>query len=426
MNLPASSPSVHEKRKESAPKKLRIAVLNRTFSTTGGGAERYSVALVEQLAARHEIHVFSQEIDHQWPGVTYHRISMPLRKPRWLNQLWFAWRTWHATRQGFDVVHSHENTWHGDVQTVHVLPVKYNLFHGLAGWKRALRHVKVALSPRLLTYLGLEHFRYDSRPGRTVVVTSSSLQSIMKTAYPNCSSTVTVISPGITMPALPVTAQRKSQARTSLGLPASAYCLLFVANDYRKKGLAVLLEALAKLPENVVLAVAGHDAQISLFKPQINSLKLNSRVFFLGSLKDVGPAYEAADCLAHPTLEDTFAMVVLEAMAHGLPVVVSGSRYCGISELLQHGLNALIVKDPKNPLDLFHALEQLLTQPLLRSQLIQAATDFASNHQWKEVALKQERIYFASTACLKNGAMIQGSADNAAVGRKADGKRDGR
>ena len=104
-------------------KKLRIAVFNRTFSPTGGGAERYSIALVEQLAARHEMHVFAQEIDHHWPGVIYHRISAPLRKPRWMNQLWFATATWWATRRGFDVVHSHENTWHGDVQTVHVLQI---------------------------------------------------------------------------------------------------------------------------------------------------------------------------------------------------------------------------------------------------------------------------------------------------------------
>ena len=396
MNPAASSFSVDKKSKEIAPKKLRIAVLNRTFSTTAGGAERYSVALVEQLAARHEIHVFAQEIAHQWPGVIYHRISRPLMKPRWLNQLWFAWRTWYATRYGFDIVHSHENTWHGDIQTVHVLPVKYNLFHRLTGWRRAFRYVKVTLSPRLLTYLALEHLRYTSRPGRKIVVTSGSLQSIMKTAYPNCSSALCVISPGITMPALPVTAQRKSQSRTSLGLPASAYCLLFVANDYRKKGLEVLLEALEKLSENVVLAVVGHSTQIPLFKPQINRLRLNSRVFFLGSLKDVGPAYEAADCLVHPTLEDTFAMVVLEAMAHGLPVVVSSSRYCGISELLQSGLNALIVKDPKNSLELFHAVEQLLTRPLLKSQIMRGATEFASNHQWDKVALEQERIYLCS------------------------------
>ncbi|MDO8370547.1 MAG: glycosyltransferase, partial [Polaromonas sp.] len=134
-----------------AQRRLRIAVLNRVFDPAGGGAERYSIALVEQLAQRHEIHVFAQQIRHHAPGVTYHRVSMPLRKPRWLNQLWYARATWWATRRGFDIVHSHENTWHGQVQTVHVLPVKYNLFHGRTGWPRLLAWVKVWTSPRLLT-----------------------------------------------------------------------------------------------------------------------------------------------------------------------------------------------------------------------------------------------------------------------------------
>src|SRR5687767_8182662 len=95
--------------------RLRIAVLNRVFSASGGGAESYSIRLVEHLAARHEIHVFAQEIGHQWPGVTYHRVSSPLRRPRWANQLWYALAAWLATRRGFDVVHSHENGWQGRV-----------------------------------------------------------------------------------------------------------------------------------------------------------------------------------------------------------------------------------------------------------------------------------------------------------------------
>ena len=116
-------------------RRLKIAVLNRVFSARGGGAESYSIRLVEQLAARHEIHVFAQQIEHQWPGVSYHRVSSPLRKPRWINQLWYAAATWLATRSGFDVVHSHENTWHGRVQTIHVKPVRHNLLGGRSGWR---------------------------------------------------------------------------------------------------------------------------------------------------------------------------------------------------------------------------------------------------------------------------------------------------
>ena len=386
--------------------KLRIAVFNRTFSPTGGGAERYSIALVEQLAARHEMHVFAQETDHQWPGVTYHRISAPLRKPRWVNQLWYATATWWATRRGFDVVHSHENTWHGDVQTVHVLPVKYNLFKGRIGWRLMLRWIKVVSSPRLLVYLGLERLRYAARPGRQVIVTSDSLAVIMASTYPGCREMLSVLTPGITMPELPRTRSDKSQARARLGLPAAGFCLLFVGNDYRKKGLQTLLQALVQLPADAVLAVVGNPAHIPAFREQAQSSGLAERVFFLGSLKDVGPAYEAADCLVHPTLEDTFAMVVLEAMAHGLPVVVSGPRYCGISGLLQHGVNAMILDDPRNVPRLTQALLDVLSRPTLVDRLVQGATDFALHYQWREIALRQEALYF-SVCTTKNAAQVR-------------------
>ena len=383
-----------------AIRKLRIAVFNRAFCATGGGAERYSIALVEQLAARHEIHVFAQEIDHQWPGVCYHRVSAPLRKPRWINQLWFAAATWWATRRGFDVVHSHENTWHGDVQTVHVMPVRYNLFQGRSGWRYALRCLKVVTSPRLLTYLGLEHLRYAARPGRQVVVTSPGLQAVMAASYPACRGRVTVITPGITLPQppQPVVAARKSAARAHLGLPANAPCLLFVANDYRKKGLAALLSALAQLPSDVVLTVVGNVAQIPQFEAQVKALNLKERVFFLGSLKEMSVAYEAADCLAHPTLEDTFAMVVLEAMAHGVPVVVSAAGYCGISGLLTQGVNAEILDDPRAVPALARSLRKILEQPAFAALLAQGATDFAQGYQWRELALKQEALYFSVLA----------------------------
>jgi glycosyltransferase involved in cell wall biosynthesis len=377
-------------------RKLRIAVFNRTFSSTGGGAEHYSIALVEQLAGRHEMHVFAQEIDHTWPGVIYYKVSAPFKKPRWVNQLWFATATWWATRRGFDVVHSHENTWHGDVQTVHVLPVKYNLFHERTGWRLMLQWVKVVTSPRLLVYLGLERLRYAASLGLQVVVTSESLQSVMTCTYPRCRKMVSVITPGITMPALPVTDLRRVQAREQLGLPLVGTCLLFVANDYRKKGLETLLQALAQLPSDVMLAVVGNPFHIPEFRAQAEALRLAKRVFFLGSLKDVGLAYDASDCLVHPTLEDTFAMVVLEAMAHGLPVVVSGPKYCGISALLTHGVNAIILDDPKTVSQLTHALEQLLKNQALEEKLVRGATAFAANYEWREIALKQEAIYYSS------------------------------
>ncbi len=381
-----------------AASRLRIAVLNRTFSPTAGGAERYSIALVEQLSQRHEIHVYAQSIEHQWPGVTYHRVSRPVLRPRWANQIWFATATWWKTRKGFDIVHSHENTWHGDVQTVHVLPVVHTLFHARIGWRRALQWVKVLTSPRLLVYLWLERMRYAPQKGRAVVLISETLRSIFFASYPEAAVMTSVITPGIDLPTFPISRHMRMQARQQLGLPPDQPCVLFVGNDFRKKGLATLLDAMQLMPAEVILAVVGSSAQMHRFRQQAEQSGLASRVFFLGALTDVEPAYQAASCLAHPSLEDTFAMVVLEAMAHGLPVIVSNAKYCGISALLENNTNSVILDDPLDAKLLAQALRRVLKDDLPGEKLGLAGRDFAARFQWSAIAVEQEKLYYAVSA----------------------------
>lgn len=373
--------------------RLRIAVLNRIFRPTGGGAERYSLALVQALAARHEIHVFAQQIEHHWPGVTYHRIPFPFDKPRWINQLWFALATWWQTRRGFDVVHSHENTWHGQVQTVHVVPVKHSLLQGRSGARLALRYLKIATSPRLLVYLALEHFRYAPKPQRQLVLASNALRPVMAQAYPKSLPALHVVTPGVEHVPGFASSSDKTIARAKLGLPQTGRCVLFVGNDYRKKGLPCLIHALTQLPLDCYLAVVGNAAQIPGLQAELDSSGMRERVHFLGALRTVDDAYRAADCLAHPTLEDTFAMVVLEAMAHGLPVVVSQAKYCGIAELLTHEDNVLILDNPRDAVALTQALRRMLTDTVLAWRLRDNGQRFAREHLWSEQALQQEAIY---------------------------------
>ena len=373
--------------------RLKIAVLNRVFSARGGGAESYSIRLVEQLAACHEIHVFAQQIEHQWPGVSYHRVSSPLRKPRWINQLWYAAATWLATRSGFDVVHSHENTWHGRVQTIHVKPVRHNLLGGRSGWRRRLRWLKIATSPRLLTYLALEALRFRQRPGQQVVLTSSSLQADALAAYPDSRAAMVVVTPGVN---LPQQGWDRAAARRQLGLPPTVRLLLFVANDYARKGLTTLLAALVTLPVDVQLAVVGDTGQAQRFRDLAAALGVTGRVHFLGSLDGVAEAYRAADALVHPTLDDTFAMAVLEALAHGLPVVVSGPAQCGISTLLKDGKDALLLTDPQDSKELVATLKRLLSDVELQQRLAANGRAFAEAHTWEQAAAAYERLYLAS------------------------------
>jgi glycosyltransferase involved in cell wall biosynthesis len=391
---------------------LRIAVLSRNFSSTGGGAERYSIALVEQLAARHEVHVFAQTIGHSFAGVHYHPIPLPLKRPRWINQLWFAYATWRATRSGFDIVHSHENSWHGNVQTVHVLPVKHNLFYGRAGLSKWLRWMKVCTSPRLVAYLWLEAARYAPRTRRSVVLASNTLRDVMEAAYPAARPAMQVIAPGVSDAPGACNAPVQQAARAQLKLPLEGRGLLFVGNDFRKKGLPALLDAMALLPSDIWLTVVGEGEQGAAMRQRVQQLGLSSRIHFLGALRHMDMAYQAADCLVHPTLEDTYAMVVLEAMAHGLSVVVSAARFCGISAELTEGKNALLLDDPTSAQAIARAVDAVMGNTMLRASLGAHACAFAAQHTWSQVAQQYEHVYAQAAPAYKQRWLVLSHAFN--------------
>ena len=383
----------------SAAPRLRIAVLNRQFGARFGGAERYSVAVAEQLSQRHEVHVFAQILEGLPAGIQGHRIAGPLAKPRWLNQIWFALASWWLTRRGFDVVHSHENTWHGQVQTVHVRPFRVGFFAGRSVWRRTLRWLQLLTSPRLLSYFGLERARMQPQPGRCIVASSGTVAHEVLQAYPRAADCLHTITPGVHLPPALDAAQRsaqKTQARRQLGLPVNTPLVLFVGNDYLKKGLPALLQALAR-PEasGLQLAVVGLPTHRARCEALAQSLGVHTRVHFLGSLADVTPAYQAADCLAHPTTEDTFAMVVLEAMAHGLPVLVSGPSHCGISALLAPN-EAVQLQDPQDEQAIANALARIALDADFAASLAEHGRRFASRHSWAEAAQAYEALYLQS------------------------------
>ncbi len=369
---------------------MRIAIINRNFSRTGGGAESYAVAIAEQLAVRHEVHVFSQESNEPVPGITYHRVAGTSARPRWLNQLTFAFSSWWQTRKGFDVVHSHENTWHGQVQTIHVRPLRYNLLYGKRGWKRALVWLKVWTSPRLATYVWLEGARFARRPGRRIVATSVTLRLDCEQAYPRSRKRLSVITPGTTLQQDKVT---RAMGRRMLGLPLDKPLLLFVADEYKRAGLDALLPALQQLPLDVQLAVAGQPGAVPRYMAQVREFGLDERVHFLGPQDDLVPAYRAADCLVHPTLEDDYAMVVLEAMTHGLPVVVSGPVHCGISRELHDRQEAMVLHDPRNSTDLARLVRAVLEDKDLADHLRGQGLTFAQAHTWERATLEYEALY---------------------------------
>jgi glycosyltransferase involved in cell wall biosynthesis len=269
------------------------------------------------------------------------------------------------------------------------------LLGGRSGWRRVAAWLDIGLSPRLVANLALEASRFRQQPGRHVVLASEALRAQVLAAYPQAAPMMSVITPGV---ALPAPAPSRGEARRLLGLPPSGVLLLFVGNDYARKGLDTLLAALPQLPEGAMLMVVGGPERIPAYKERARELGLAERVHFLGAMNDVDLAYRAATLLVHPTLEDTFAMVVLEAMSHGLPVVVSGPAHCGISALLQNGRDALLLEDPKDAGALAAAMRRLLAESRLSAELSAQGHVFAQAHSWEEAARRYEALYFDAAA----------------------------
>jgi len=172
----------------------------------------------------------------------------------------------------------------------------------------------------------------------------------------------------------------RPQARRLLGLAESAFAVLLIGNDWKKKGLPCLLEAVARLdaPEIYILAV-GTDT-IAPYTAAIRRHGLQNRVWFLPVRPDVEFYYSAADAYVGPSLEDAFAMPPLEAMACGLPVIVSSQA--GVSEVIAHRVDGLILEDPRDAQTLASMIGDLHRDAALRELLGKNAAQTAQYYTW--------------------------------------------
>jgi glycosyltransferase involved in cell wall biosynthesis len=160
---------------------------------------------------------------------------------------------------------------------------------------------------------------------------------------------------------------------------AARFVLGMVGRITEEKGHQVLLRALAqlrtRLQSDVRLVIVGAPApecpQDSHYARALESsatrLGLSGSILWAGYQANPGRHYAAMDVLVHPsTCKEGMPMVVLEALQRAVPVVAS--RIGGIPEVIQEGVNGLLVP-PGNEAALTGALERLLADPTLRRQL---------------------------------------------------------
>jgi len=372
-------------------KKLRIAVLIRNYSISGGGAERYCVELTNRLSKLHEVHVFSQHNSESSESITFHQIPQWFKKPRYINQLLFSHLTKRATQGKFDIVHSHDMATHANIYTLHV-PCVRTKWAQSKGIRKVLRWANTLLSPRKIAYLWLENKEMQVSPNRHFISVSEYLSCNILESYPRLNDHITIAHPGIEIQ--PTSDEKIAKLRKNFkevhNIPVSAFVLLFVAHGFKRKGLPAIIKALEILNnKNIHIVVAGSGNPKDI---QINSPSVQNNTHFIGVVKNMNELYPIADALIHPTLGDTYGMVVLEAMSHKLPVIVSSANYCGFSEHLDNE-EAIILNNPIDSQEISMGIQKLNNQVELRNKISENGFKKSQAINWENTTNKTLDTY---------------------------------
>jgi glycosyltransferase involved in cell wall biosynthesis len=170
-------------------------------------------------------------------------------------------------------------------------------------------------------------------------------------------------------------------AREQLALSDDRFVLLLVGNDWHNKGLRVLLDALVQLRDLPIdlLAVGREDP--TPFRAMVTERKLGSTVRFCQPRADVEFYYAAADVYTGPSLEDAFGLPAAEAMACGVPAIIS--RDMGVCEIITNAVDGLILEDPKDSAGLAAMIRQLFANPEFRNRLGRKAAETMRQYTWE-------------------------------------------
>ncbi|HEV3145670.1 MAG TPA: glycosyltransferase family 4 protein [Gemmataceae bacterium] len=357
---------------------MNIALCYENVLPARGGCETYIVDLTRRLTADgHEVHLYARRWDESALSkqVIRHRLDVPQR-PRFLRP-WFFGR---ACQQALavarhDVSIGFDKTWGQDVLYpqggLHSASAEHNLRKYPDGFSRTLTRLLKRFDPAAISFARLERKQYlEHSP--VIIVNSEMVRRHFGEHYGLASEKIRVVHAAI-HPDRFRTEERKairrdwrSRWQVNLDMPVA----LFVAMNYRLKGLEPLLHAVARVWNDFRLVVIG-DSRTGRYERLARKLGIAERVIFQGYCGDMRQAYFAADVLVHPTFYDPCSLVVLEALACGLPVITS--RYNGAAELLTPEMAGLVIDDPHD-----HVLLAQCIETMLETDYRQAAAEAAN------------------------------------------------
>ncbi|MGC8660731.1 MAG: glycosyltransferase family 4 protein, partial [Desulfomonilaceae bacterium] len=367
----------------------RIALALENFSRFSGGAESYAVELAETLKRNGwQIHL----IGHSWDGspeeAIFHKIpKLPKLFPPFIRILHFALK--HKTivdRLDLDVVVGFGNTIEMNVYQSHGgVHLISSLRKIRAERSRFIRFIKTFLTfitPKSLARSWIESAPFRKNPLPTIIAISDMVRNDICNRYHLAKDQVHLIYNGVNLArfaGVPEEAKREA-VRGSLGF-SQEVLFLFMAYDFRKKGVRYLVEAAAKLKETVgsgkfgVVIVGSNPSPILV--RLVRELHLESTVIFNGPTKEPEKFYKACDVFVLPTFYDACSLVVFEAMACGLPAITTADN--GAAGILTNGLDGMVLTDPSSVGALADAMIHFLDKNFLE-QASKAAVRTVSNY----------------------------------------------
>lgn len=336
---------------------MRIGLVVERFDPSRGGLEQWSWRFCQWLAERgNKVHVITRLRGKRAvpPGVQCHLV------PAGRSRLAFARAAEEACRQlDLDIIHDTGAGWYCDIFQPHMGSPMAARERRLAMRGSAARFVgrlAAGLLPRWreLTALTKRQYRLD---GPRVIALSRMVRDDLMRWHGVPGQNIHLIPNGVNLEQFSPARreEHREQMRAALGITPEEILVLLVAHNYRLKGGPELSAAIRMLRKQGIPArgIVLGPGRVSI----AGKVDEKRPVAQLAPVTDPVPYYAAADVYAHPTHYDPCSLVVLEAMAMGLPIVTT--RYNGAAELMAPGIHGHILDEPRDIVALAKSILEL-------------------------------------------------------------------
>lgn len=245
---------------------------------------------------------------------------------------------------------------------------------------------RLLLHPLHLFLLLREELRYRL-PGHRVIVNFSRFGEMEHRSYYKFSQTSVAIPNGVDLSRFRYNPSVRATTRRAIGVPDGAFLVLFVGNEFVRKGLDIAVAAVAQSTENIVLVVIGGTRSM-ISRVDSRGLPHNRLIFMGPRVTDLPDVYAAADLLVLPSAQEAWPLVLLEAMACGVPCLAT--RVSSIPDLIEDGHNGLLSE--RNPEAFADAIGMIAADPIQHARMSTAAQETASRYGWDAIAARYLRL----------------------------------